>query len=231
MGYASIRLLLLLAVAIAATAFTFRFAWKQEVIGRKHATVCAALFLLGALSLVPGVRERATAISWPDDETAGRWLLFSTMGFAVLLGLLLSGKRALRDLAAGTAARLRLAVEEFRDPRLRAMNVCIRRYQRALRILARPVPGRPHRLQRNRLYVAATLRRISDEDIKVLADSLNVSMFGGIASADRLVAFLQEERQMALADLTAASGHLVRLTRLAEQIRRGIAARQERGAQ
>jgi hypothetical protein len=225
MEYVTVKLVLLLVVAVVATVFTFRLAWKNDGVSRKHVVISSALCLLGLLGLIPGVREKVGTIRLPDGDSAGYWLVLTVAVSGVLLGMVLAGRTALAVFARDFAARLRLAAAEFRDPALRERNDCVRRYQRAVDMLAKPVSGSPERLSRNRLFAAVTLRGLSDKDVSVLASYLNFFLFEGEGPADRLADFLRAEREMVAADLRAASGHLVRLTRLAQQIHRGMDAK------
>lgn len=219
-----VRAALLLAVVLAGTAFTFRMLWKMEGISRKHVVISSALCLLGLLGVIPGIRERVASLPFPEGETGGYVLIGFVLVSGTLLGLVLTGRRAIAALARGLADRLRIALEEFRNPALRERNRCVRRYQRALDILATPVAGNPHRLRRNRLYVVLTLRDLSDKDTEHLAGFLNVFLFEGTGPVDRLVAFLREERGMVATDLRAAGGHLIRLNQLSDRIRSGNVA-------
>ncbi len=217
------RAALLLVVCLIAAVVVAVTVWRQEGVDRKRFAIGAVLCLLVLLAgFIPGVRTYVSSLlsSRVSDGIKGTVLVLAFIVPGVCLGLALVGRKALAEIVLGIVARMRVAVEELRDPELRRRNVCIRRYRHALDILAKPPEGNRARRQRNSLLVAITILHVTDDEIPVLADYLNKLLFEGNANVDHFADFLEEEREMVQGSLVMSGGHLIRLTRLTEQIRR-----------
>jgi hypothetical protein len=214
----------LLVVALIAVLVVGHSARRQKVVHHKYYALFGAASLLCFLGFVPGVTSFVRGLHMPTSE-AGAWLLtLSVIGVGVCAGMLFAGRQAVGHAVRGTIGRLRLAVEEMRNPGLRRKNECIRSYERAVTLMSTPVEGRPERMRRNRLASALFFAQLDGWQIATIAQHLNLTLLDNTGNRLHLVEFLEKERDLAAQQPLEVSGHAVRLVYLANRLRRESAA-------
>jgi hypothetical protein len=215
-------------IAVAALVAPFLLALMARSLKLEYRTSFGIAGLLSLVAIVcGGVHYRqfvGLLVSGADPLNTWLLRLCVAVTLGVSVGLIIFGRRELRKIGAAVIARARLELDELRDPQLRLRNRAARKYEFALTLLITPSVGRPEYVRRNKLLAITTIRDLTDEEITIIAEHMNMMFFAGEADARQLVIFLEEERQLAATEPLLVNMHLVRLNQLANRLKLTIVA-------
>lgn len=153
-----------------------------------------------------------------SDETLGTILVIGAVGLMVGCGLVLYGRRRCVQLVRDIVARIKLTFEMRRNPQLRMRFECLRKYETFVESSRPAFDGRYDGDGSVSLAALFIMRDFTDEEIGVIAEYLNVTLFNGHSDIGRIIEFLEDERRIATNQPLLVCGHVRRLDRLTQRL-------------